>query len=86
MNLQLQEKLDECAASKDIRCVYITGAGKGFSAGQDLAEITAPEAPGFNQILSAFSLLFVKIRELEKPVVAAANGVAAGAGANIATM
>ncbi len=85
MALQLQEKLDECAASKDIRCVYITGAGKGFSAGQDLAEITAPEAPGFNQILSQhYNPIVVKIRELKKPVVAAVNGVAAGAGANIA--
>jgi len=85
MALLLQEKLDECAASKTIRCVYITGAGKGFCAGQDLAEVTTPGGPGFNQILSEhYNPIVSKIRELEKPVVAAVNGVAAGAGANIA--
>ncbi|MFT3826471.1 MAG: 2-(1,2-epoxy-1,2-dihydrophenyl)acetyl-CoA isomerase PaaG [Chitinophagaceae bacterium] len=85
MALLLQEKLDECAASKDIRCVYITGAGKGFCAGQDLAEVTTPGGPGFDKILSEhYNPIIVKIRELKKPVVAAINGVAAGAGANIA--
>ena len=84
MALLTQEKLDACK-SKDVRCVYITGAGKGFSAGQDLAEVTAPDAPGFNRILSEhYNPIITKIRELEKPVIAAVNGVAAGAGANIA--
>jgi 2-(1,2-epoxy-1,2-dihydrophenyl)acetyl-CoA isomerase len=84
MALLMQEKLDECQ-SKEIRCVYITGAGKGFSAGQDLAEVTEPGAPGFNVILSEhYNPIIWKIRKLEKPVLAAINGVAAGAGANIA--
>jgi 2-(1,2-epoxy-1,2-dihydrophenyl)acetyl-CoA isomerase len=84
MALLMQEKLDECK-SKEVRCVYITGAGKGFSAGQDLSEVTAPGAPGFEIILSEhYNPIIAKIRRLEKPVVAAINGVAAGAGANIA--
>lgn len=84
MALLLQEKLDECKR-KDIRCVYITGAGKGFSAGQDLAEVTSPGAPGFKTILSEhYNPIVTRIKKLEKPVVAAVNGVAAGAGANIA--
>jgi 2-(1,2-epoxy-1,2-dihydrophenyl)acetyl-CoA isomerase len=84
MALLLQQKLDECQ-SKDIRCVYITGAGKGFSAGQDLAEVAEPGGPGFNTILSEhYNPIISRIRRLEKPVVAAVNGVAAGAGANIA--
>ena len=84
MALLMQEKLDECK-SKEVRCVYITGAGKGFSAGQDLAEVTAPDAPGFNRILSEhYNPIVTRIRELQKPVIAAVNGVAAGAGANIA--
>jgi 2-(1,2-epoxy-1,2-dihydrophenyl)acetyl-CoA isomerase len=84
MALLLQEKLDECK-NKKIRCVHITGAGKGFSAGQDLAEVAGPDAPGFNHILSEhYNPIIIKIRELKKPVVAAVNGVAAGAGANIA--
>jgi 2-(1,2-epoxy-1,2-dihydrophenyl)acetyl-CoA isomerase len=84
MALLLQQKLDECQ-SKEVRCVYITGAGKGFSAGQDLAELTDPGCSGFNVILSEhYNPIVTRIRRLEKPVVAAVNGVAAGAGANIA--
>ena len=84
MALLMQEKLDECK-SKHVRCVYITGAGKGFSAGQDLSEVTEPGAPGFEVILSEhYNPIIARIRRLEKPVVAAINGVAAGAGANIA--
>lgn len=84
MALLFQQKLDECS-SRDVRCVYITGAGKGFSAGQDLAEVTGTDCPGFNVILSEhYNPIVTRIRKLEKPVVAAVNGVAAGAGANIA--
>lgn len=84
MALLMQEKLDECQRS-EVRCVYITGAGKGFSAGQDLAEVTQPNAPGFNVILSEhYNPIVTRIKRLEKPVLAAVNGVAAGAGANIA--
>ena len=84
MALLMQQKLDECKA-KEVRCVYITGAGKGFCAGQDLAEVAGPGAPGFNVILSEhYNPIVIRIRRLEKPVVAAVNGVAAGAGANIA--
>ncbi|HJS54299.1 MAG TPA: enoyl-CoA hydratase-related protein [Chitinophagaceae bacterium] len=84
MALLLQDKLDECKG-KEIRCVLITGAGKAFSAGQDLAEVVDPDGPGMAKILSEhYNPTVVKIRKLEKPVVAAVNGVAAGAGANIA--
>src|SRR5215468_9456987 len=84
MALLMQEKLDECK-NDEIRCIYITGSGKGFSAGQDLAEVTEPNARGFDRILSEhYNPIVQRIRQLEKPVVAAINGVAAGAGANIA--
>lgn len=84
MALLLQEKLDECKSS-EVRCVYITGAGKGFSAGQDLVEVVDPEGPGMAKILSEhYNPIIARIRRLEKPVIAAVNGVAAGAGANIA--
>lgn len=84
MALQVQENLDECANDKNIRCLVITGAGKAFSAGEDLSEVTNPEGPGIQRILSEqFNPIIIKIRELKKPVVAAVNGVAAGAGANI---
>lgn len=85
MALLLQQQLDECASLQAIRCVYITGAGKGFCAGQDLAEVVDPEGPGMQRILSEhYNPIISRIRNLEKPVVAAVNGVAAGAGANIA--
>lgn len=85
MALALQDALQQCHDNNAIRCVYITGAGKGFSAGQDLAEITDPEGPGMQRILSEhYNPIITQIRYLPKPVVAAVNGVAAGAGANIA--
>lgn len=85
MALQLQGKLDECASLHEIRCVYITGAGKAFSAGQDISELTGENKVEIKQILSEhFNPVIRHIRNLPKPVVAAVNGVAAGAGANIA--
>ena len=84
MALLMQDALDLCK-DKKVRCVYITGAGKGFSAGQDLVEVVDPDGPGMKKILKEhYNPIILKIRNLEKPVVAAVNGVAAGAGANIA--
>jgi 2-(1,2-epoxy-1,2-dihydrophenyl)acetyl-CoA isomerase len=84
MALLMREKLEECK-SKEIRCVYITGVGKAFSSGQDLDEIVDPNGPDITKILAEhYNPIIRQIRKLEKPVVAAVNGVAAGAGANIA--
>ena len=85
MALLLQAKLDEAASLHEVRCVYLTGAGKGFCAGQDLAEVVDPEGPGMQRILSEhYNPIITRLRNMPKPVVAAVNGVAAGAGANIA--
>ncbi len=85
MALALQDRLDECKQNKEVRCILLTGAGKGFCAGQDLAEVMDPEGPGMKRILSEhYNPIVTRIRKLEKPVVAAVNGIAAGAGANIA--
>ena len=84
MALLLQDSLDACR-EEHIRSVLITGAGKAFCAGQDLAEVTDPEGPGMARILSEhYNPIVTRIRELEKPVIACVNGVAAGAGANLA--
>jgi 2-(1,2-epoxy-1,2-dihydrophenyl)acetyl-CoA isomerase len=85
MSLLMQAKLDECASLHEIRCVYITGAGKAFSAGQDISELVGENKIEIKQILSEhYNPIVKRIRNLPKPVVAAVNGVAAGAGANIA--
>jgi 2-(1,2-epoxy-1,2-dihydrophenyl)acetyl-CoA isomerase len=84
MALLLQAKLDACTA-KEIRCVLITGTGKAFCSGQDLEEVVDPAGPKIEHIVGEhYNPIITRIRKLEKPVVAAVNGVAAGAGANIA--
>ena len=84
MALLMQEKLDECK-SKEVRCVYITGTGKAFCSGQDLEEVVDPKGPKIEHIVGEhYNPIVTRIRQLEKPVIAAVNGVAAGAGANIA--
>jgi Enoyl-CoA hydratase/carnithine racemase len=84
MSKTLQETLDKCEDSKEIRCVYLTGTGKAFSSGQDLTEVIDPNGPDTHTIISEFyNPIIKKIRSLNKPVVAAINGAAAGAGANI---
>ena len=86
MALLLQKTLDDCNTDANVRAIVITGNGKAFCAGQDLKEVTDPELnPGFRKILEEhYNPIIQKIRTIEKPIVAAVNGVAAGAGANIA--
>lgn len=85
MAFQLHAVLDACATDDAVRVVVIRGEGKAFCAGQDLAEVVDPDGPEMTTIVSEhYNPIILKIRNLEKPVIAAVNGVAAGAGANIA--
>lgn len=86
MALSLQTILDECEADDSVRAIVLTGAGKAFCAGQDLKEVTSAELnPGFKAILEEhYNPIISRLRNIEKPIIAAVNGVAAGAGANIA--
>jgi len=86
MALSMQAILDDCESNKDVRAIVITGNGKAFCAGQDLKEVTSAELnPGFKKILEEhYNPIVKRIRNIKKPIIAAVNGVAAGAGANIA--
>jgi 2-(1,2-epoxy-1,2-dihydrophenyl)acetyl-CoA isomerase len=86
MHRRLAAALDEIAADEACRAVLLTGAGRGFCAGQDLSDrIGADGPPDLGATIDAFyNPLIRRIRRLRKPVVGAVNGVAAGAGANLA--
>ena len=84
MALELQNALDKCTSDKNIRAVFLTGEGRAFCAGQDLAEAISPETKIKDIVRLTYNPIIHKIRNIEKPVVCAVNGVAAGAGANIA--
>lgn len=85
MGRAFQTALDEAAADAHVRCVVVTGAGRAFCAGQDLKEVTAPDAPDFRVVVEeTYNESIRRIRNMEKPVIACVQGVAAGAGANIA--
>ena len=88
MALAMQDALDQCAQDDDIRCVYISAFGKAFCAGQDLKEATHPDQfLGFERAVSEhYNPIALRIYNIEKPVVCAVNGVAAGAGANLALL
>jgi 2-(1,2-epoxy-1,2-dihydrophenyl)acetyl-CoA isomerase len=84
MHAALQDALKESARDADVRAVVVTGAGRGFCVGQDLTEFR--EAPGDigDRLRSGYHRTILAIRSLEKPVVAAVNGAAAGAGLSLA--
>lgn len=85
MALALQQALDDCEKDESVRAIVIKGEGKAFCAGQDLAEATDPNGPEMQSIVKDhYNPIIERIRKIEKPVIAGVNGVAAGAGANIA--
>jgi 2-(1,2-epoxy-1,2-dihydrophenyl)acetyl-CoA isomerase len=84
MAKEMQAALDECATNKTVRAILLTGAGRAFCAGQDLASAIAPGADIKVIVQQQYNPIIQKIRNIEKPVICAVNGVAAGAGANLA--
>ncbi len=86
MTGEILDAIKTCGRDESVRCLVITGAGRGFCAGQDLEELQSVQGAwsvgdhlrhGFNQVV-------LGLRQLEKPVLGAINGVAAGAGLGIA--
>lgn len=81
----VQNALDEAQESQDVRAVYMTATGKAFCSGQDLKETSDPSQLDLRKIIeNNYNPIIMKMRSITKPVVVAVNGVAAGAGANIA--
>ncbi|MFN4246156.1 MAG: enoyl-CoA hydratase-related protein [Flavipsychrobacter sp.] len=85
MALAYQEALDNCEDDESVRSIYVSAVGKAFCAGQDLAEAIDPQGPELEKIVREhYNPIIIRMRKIEKPIVVAVNGVAAGAGANIA--
>jgi 2-(1,2-epoxy-1,2-dihydrophenyl)acetyl-CoA isomerase len=87
MHAEVRSALDQVATAPGVRCLVLTGAGRGFCAGQDLADrAVAPGGAGVDlgaSIEQYYKPLLLRLRSLPMPTIAAVNGVAAGAGANI---
>lgn len=88
MRSRFLDALRHCDRTRSIRAILLTGAGKGFCAGQDLAELIAAENAGrplsFDSLMEEYNVIVTLLTGTEKPIVCAVNGAAAGAGANLA--
>jgi 2-(1,2-epoxy-1,2-dihydrophenyl)acetyl-CoA isomerase len=85
MAFELHAALDKAEHDTNVRAILLTGNGKAFCAGQDLAEAIDPNGPGILKIVEEhYNPIIIRLRKIEKPIIAFVNGVAAGAGANIA--
>jgi 2-(1,2-epoxy-1,2-dihydrophenyl)acetyl-CoA isomerase len=87
MAAEVRQAFAEAGADRDVRAFLLTGAGRAFCAGQDLAEAMPKEgpAPDLGDIVArGYNPIVRTIRQIDKPVVCAVNGIAAGAGANLA--
>ncbi len=89
LSFKLQDVLKEAEKDKTVRAIVLTGSGRGFCSGQDLANRSfsdnSKERPSLgDSIRRRYNPIILRLRRMEKPIVAAVNGVAAGAGASLA--
>ena len=86
MHGELMAALDAAEADAECRAILLTGAGRGFCAGQDLGDVQVKDGgpPDLKALLERYNALVRRMRGLDMPIVCAVNGVAAGAGANLA--
>jgi 2-(1,2-epoxy-1,2-dihydrophenyl)acetyl-CoA isomerase len=89
LTTELGEALKNAERDANARVIVITGAGRAFSSGQDLGDLKAKYVPGFvphlgDDLRRRYNPIIKRIREMDKPVIAAVNGVAAGAGCSLA--
>ncbi|HEY2348897.1 MAG TPA: enoyl-CoA hydratase-related protein [Puia sp.] len=85
MAMELQDQLLVCDEDDSIRAVLLTGSGRAFCSGQDLSEFPADRLPDFEKVIDEYYNPVIRLlKTVRKPVLCAVNGIAAGAGANIA--
>jgi len=85
VKVALREALERLAVDRAVRAVILTGAGRAFCAGQDLAEREQADAASLDvELRERYNPIILALRAMGQPVIAAVNGVAAGAGASIA--
>ena len=85
VKVALRDALESIAADRSVRAVILTGAGRAFCAGQDLAERDQPDAAPLEvEVRDRWNPIIRALRSMGQPVIAAVNGVAAGAGASLA--
>lgn len=89
LTMELADALKQAERDADVRAIVITGAGRAFSSGQDLGDLKKKYVPGYvphlgDDLRKRYNPLITRIRAMEKPVIAAVNGVAAGAGCSLA--
>jgi 2-(1,2-epoxy-1,2-dihydrophenyl)acetyl-CoA isomerase len=85
VKVALREALEAIAQDRAVRAVILTGAGRAFCAGQDLAERERPDAASLEEeVRERYNPIIRALRSMGQPVIAAVNGVAAGAGASLA--
>jgi 2-(1,2-epoxy-1,2-dihydrophenyl)acetyl-CoA isomerase len=85
MAMELQDQLLVCDEDDSIRAVLLTGSGRAFCSGQDLSEFPADRLPDFEKVIDEYYNPVIRLlKTIRKPVLCAVNGIAAGAGANIA--
>lgn len=89
LSTELADALKNAERDKDVRVIVITGEGKAFSSGQDLGDLKKKYVPGYvpalgDDLRKRYNPIITRIRQMEKPVIASVNGVAAGAGCSLA--
>ncbi|HZZ75736.1 MAG TPA: enoyl-CoA hydratase-related protein, partial [Puia sp.] len=85
MGMELQDHLLACDEDDSVRAIHLTGNGRAFCSGQDLSEFPADRLPDFEKAIDeVYNPVIRLLKTVRKPVLCSVNGVAAGAGANIA--
>ncbi|MFA4137110.1 MULTISPECIES: enoyl-CoA hydratase-related protein [unclassified Brevibacillus] len=85
MNKEITDALKQAQKNADVRCIVLTGAGKAFNAGQDLSDVAGGGDVDYGAFLrDRYNPMILQFQKTEKPIIAAVNGVAAGAGMSVA--